>query len=115
VLLRVPGMWDGRDLGEPATFSLGGRRYMLYNGLRADGRPRAIGLAVLTRRGWRRCGRREQIEPGGSWYRRNAVDPEALVAGDRLYVFFGGGNRPSLGANMGGTIGVRAYRLADVG
>lgn len=111
ILTRRPGAWDGLDLGEPAVFRAGGRTYMLYVGLAETGEPRQIGLARRTRKGWRRCGNRPFISAGKKWYSLNAIDPAAIVAGDRLYVYFAGGDRASLGADMNGTIGVRIYRL----
>ena len=115
LLTRVEGTWDGRDLGQPSVFEANGREYMLYGGLAADGQPRQIGVAVRDKGRWRRCGDRPFIAAGKEpWYSQNAIDPEAEVAGDRLYVYFGGGARPSLGGNMAGTIGVRVYRLQDL-
>jgi hypothetical protein len=114
LLTRMEGAWDGRDLGEPSVFEVNGREYMLYGGLTADAQPRSIGIAVKTGGGWRRCGDRPLIPAGGPWYASNAIDPEPLVAGDRLYVYFAGGDKPSLGGNMAGTIGVRVYRLSDL-
>jgi hypothetical protein len=111
VLDRPPGEWDGLDLGEPAVFHARGHTFMLYGGLGKDGEPRHIGLARRTRSGWRRCGKRPFIAAGRSWYRRNAIDPEPLVTGNRLYVYFGGGLTSSLGGNMAGVIGLRVYRI----
>jgi hypothetical protein len=111
VLDRPPGEWDSLDLGEPAVFHVRGRTFMLYGGLGGQGEPRHIGLARLTRKGWRRCGRKPFISAGRGWYRRNAIDPEPLVIGSRLYVYFGGGLISSLGGNMTGVIGLRVYRV----
>jgi hypothetical protein len=113
VLARFPGDWDGLDLGEPAVFRARGRTFMLYGGLGGHGEPRHIGLARLTGHGWRRCGTRPFISAGAAWYRQNAIDPEPQVVGNRLYVYFGGGNVPSLGGDMKGTIGLRVYRLPE--
>ena len=41
----------------------------------------------------------------------NVIDPEPLVIGKRLYVYFGGGKTSSLGGNMSGVILLRTYRL----
>jgi hypothetical protein len=110
-LNRVPGTWDGLDLGEPAVFRARGTTWMLYGGLGDHGEPRHIGLARLTPRGWRRCGSEPFVSAGRGWYLSNAIDPEPEVVGDRLYLYFGGGLTPSLGGNMRGTIGLRVYRL----
>jgi hypothetical protein len=111
ILDRPPGRWDSLDLGEPAVFHVRGRTFMLYGGLGGDGEPRHIGLARRTSKGWQRCGSKPLIAAGRGWYRRNAIDPEPLVVGDRLYVYFGGGLVSSLGGNMAGTIGLRVYRI----
>jgi predicted GH43/DUF377 family glycosyl hydrolase len=107
------GSWDHMDLGEPAVFAVKRRTFMLYGGLGSSGQARQIGLAAKTSQGWKKCGL--AIAAGRRWYRQNAIDPEPLVAGDRLYVYFGGGQRPSLGADMDGRIGVRVYDLTGVG
>jgi hypothetical protein len=87
---------------------------MLYGGLTADGQPRQIGIAVRTGGRWRRCGDAPLVAAGGPWYGQNAIDPEPLVAGDRLYIYFAGGARVGLGGDLAGTIGVRIYRLGDL-
>ena len=102
----------GLDLGEPAVFTLGGRSLMLYGGLRQSGEPRQIGLAYRDGAAWRRCPGTTHRRRQGP-YRNNAIDPEPLIVGGRLYLFFGGGDHPSLGGNMNGRILVRVYDPAD--
>jgi hypothetical protein len=110
---RLPGAWDGLDLGEPAVFRARGRAYMLYGGLGENGGPRRIGLAYRVGMGWRTCPRPLiGVSPG---YPQNAIDPEPVVRNGRLYVYFGGGVTPSLGGNMQGTIWLRVYRLDQNG
>jgi hypothetical protein len=112
ILSRQAGAWDGLDLGEPGVFQKGGRKYLLYAGLGSPGTPRHIGLAYQSSDGsWRRCARTPFIAAGGRSYRKNAIDPEPLVVGKRLYVYFGGGRVPSLGADMNGVILARVYQL----
>jgi hypothetical protein len=106
---RLPGAWDGLDLGEPAVFRARGRTYMLYGGLGENGGPRRIGIAYRTPAGWRTCSR--PLLDVSPRYPQNAIDPEPVVHNGRLYVYFGGGVTPSLGGNMNGTIWVRVYRL----
>jgi hypothetical protein len=109
----VPGTWDSLDLGEPAIFRFGKQRFMLYVGLGDYGGARQIGLARLTRQGWKRVGRRPLIAAGTTaWNAQNAIDPSPLVVGSKLYVYYAGGRRPSLGGNMRGTIGIRVFNLA---
>lgn len=108
----APGAWDATDLGEPSVFSYGKERFMLYAGLGQSGGARQVGLARLTPQGWKRVGKHPLIAAGGApWYRKNAIDPSPLVVGNKLYVYFGGGKRTSLGGNMDGTIGVRTFNV----
>ncbi len=109
ILARMPG-WDSLDLGEPAVFSMAKRRLMFYAGVGHSDRPRHIGLAYKKGDAWLRCPG-PFIAAGGSTYPKNAIDPEPLMVGDRLYLFFGGGNRPSLGGNMAGRVLLRVYDL----
>lgn len=112
VVLRRSAGWDRFDLGEPAVFRAGTRTLMTYTGVRDDV-SRDIGLAVRERVGWRRCPAGPLIRSGGGgWYARNAIDPSPVVSETRLYLFYGGGDQPSLVSDMHGTIGVRVYRLA---
>jgi hypothetical protein len=108
VLTRGPD-WDGLDLGEPALFHAHGRQFLLYVGLGRSGGPRRIGLAYWSGAGFTRCQRPlVELTPR---YPQNAIDPEPLVENGRLYLYFSGGFRPSLGGNMRGTVWVRVYRL----
>lgn len=111
VLAREEGRWDQLDLGEPAVFRAGGNTYMLYGGLRMTGEPRHIGLAVKQGGRFTPCGNRPLIAAHRPWASQNAIDPEPVVAGKRLHVFYGGGRRPSLGGDMHGVILHRSYRL----
>jgi hypothetical protein len=113
-LRRSASGWDSLDLGEPATFRVGRRQFMLYVGLSATGGSRQIGLAHKTADGWQRCGAKPLIKAGGSWYSKNAIDPEPLVVGKKLYIYFGGGRTASLGGDMNGTIGERSFSTAQI-
>ena len=113
ILERAPGRWDGVDLGEPAVFRLRGGSYMLYVGLGRHGGSRQIGLARWTGARWERCRTSPLIPAGGTNAPKNAIDPEPLVRGDHLYVYFGGGRTVSLGGNMDGAIVLRTYRLSS--
>jgi hypothetical protein len=105
---RILERRDELDLGEPALFRVSGRTYMLYGSLPREGAPRQIEFALVTAHGLERCG--SLVRPSRR-YPGNAIDPEPLVIGDRLYLYFGGGERPSLGGNMRGTVWLRVYRL----
>jgi hypothetical protein len=110
-----PSSWDALDLGEPSVFRIGKRLFMLYGGLGIDGGSRQIGLARKASTGWQRCASVPLIRAGGAaWHSKNAIDPEPLVVGNRLYVYFGGGKTVSLGGDMDGTIGVRVYRTTAI-
>ena len=108
-ILQRSGGWDGLDLGEPAYFRARGREYLAYVGLGENGGPRRIGLAYGSRARWQRCTR--PLVDLSPRYPQNAIDPEPLVRGGKLYLYFGGGSTPSLGGNMQGMIWLRVYAL----
>ena len=110
ILKRDLRRWDGADLGEPAVFGVGGRRYMLYVGM-AERTLQAGRLAYQAGRRWLPCSDRPLIPIGGQFAPKNAIDPEPLVVGDRLFLFYGAGRTDSQGGNMNGRIVVRTYRL----
>lgn len=104
--------WEDADIGEPYAFTLRGRHYLLYTATSAATTVRSIGLAVQGANGeWRRCGREPVIRPGAPWGSVVSIDPSALVVGDRLHIYYGGGSNKSIGANLDGAIGVRTYRV----
>ena len=94
VLEREPGAWDGLDLGEPALFRARGRTYIVYAAQGDQIPARRIGLAYLSGGRFRRCP--SPLVELSQRYPQNAIDPEPLVEGGRLYLYFGGGTRPSL-------------------
>jgi hypothetical protein len=98
------------DLGEPAVFQARNRTYMLYAVQAEYNGPRQIWLAYRSQSGWRRCSA-PFIGVRAPAYPANAIDPEPLIVGDRLYVYFGGGQRPGEGGNMAGVIVARVYAL----
>jgi hypothetical protein len=99
------------DLGEPAVFRARNRNYLLYVVQPANGVGRHIQLAFFSGGEWRRCPGAPFIGRAGPVYPQNAIDPEPMVVGKRLYVFFGAGQRPSQGGNMQGSIVLRTYPL----
>ena len=110
LLGREAVIGDGSDLGEPVVFRYGGRTLMVYGRMRAD-YVRELALAYRRQGVWQKCPRPFFTAPATGWYRRNVIDPEPLVMGDRLYLYFGGGIASSLGGDMDGRIGVRVYDL----
>jgi hypothetical protein len=114
LLSRDAVLGDGSDLGEPGVFRYGGRTLMVYGRMRAD-YVRELALAYRRNGFWQKCPRPFFTAPATGWYRGNVIDPEPMVIGNRLYLYFGGGTSPSLGGDMDGRIGVRVYRLPRAG
>jgi len=110
LLTREALQGDGSDLGEPVVFRYGGRTLMVYGRMRAD-YVRELTLAYRLPGGWSKCPRPFFTAPATGWYRRNVIDPEPVVIGRRLYLYFGGGTTNSSGGDMEGRIGVRVYQL----
>jgi hypothetical protein len=106
-----PLPWENLDLGEPAPIP--DRPLVLYTATAAAGSIRTIGLARRTASGrWVHCSARPLIGAGAPWARTISTDPSALVEGDQLYVYYGGGSGTSIAADLGGAIGVNVYRVA---
>lgn len=103
-----PGVWDAYSVGEPSVFEARGRKYMLYTAMAAANADRFTGLAYSTPTGWKRCGR--FIGPT-SEFPDEAIDAVPQVVGDKLYVYFGRGQRLGWVADMNGTIFARVYKL----
>lgn len=110
LLAREALVGDGSDLGEPAVFRHAGRSRLVYGRMRGD-YVRELALAYREQGIWRKCPRPFFKAPRTGWYRGNVIDPEPMVIGNRLYLYFGGGTVSSLGGAMDGRIGVRVYRL----
>ncbi|MBI1789331.1 MAG: hypothetical protein HYR60_17490 [Acidobacteria bacterium] len=99
-----PILEDENGLGEPAVWKSHGRYWMLYTA-RASNEQRRLGLAQ-SRDGvvWEKL-------PGmyaGSqaWNSQVLCDPTVVVAGDRVRVWFGGGDAASPDENLHGQIGL---------
>jgi predicted GH43/DUF377 family glycosyl hydrolase len=101
------GAFDAFDevgLGEPAVWTSHGSYWMLYTG-RDRQEVRRMGLAEsLDGVKWRRHAL--VIEGSQSWNNKTICDPDIELRGDRVRVWFGGGNAPSPDENLSGEIGV---------
>ncbi len=101
--------WASGDLGEPATFSVAGKYYLLFVGLAHNKLTRSIGLAHRTSTGWAVCNDAPATSNGARWGPASSIDPSPLVVGNRLYLYYGATQTAGLSANLGGSIGVRIF------
>ena len=107
-----PG-WDYLDLGEAGGLS--GRQGRNVDVLRRPWscrRPSPYrARKTYAKRVAAMCDRPFIKADGTGWHGLNAIDPEPVIVGQRLYLYFGGGTTISGGGGMDGRIGVRVYRL----
>jgi hypothetical protein len=101
--------WASADLGEPAVFRTSSGHYLLFVGLARDKRTRSIGIARESAAGWSVCGDMPAIPNGARWGPASSIDPSPLVAGSRLYLYYGATRTSGLGANLGGSVGLRVF------
>jgi predicted GH43/DUF377 family glycosyl hydrolase len=99
------GAFDEIGLGEPAVFSTAGSYWMLYTG-RDRQEHRAIGLA-RSQDGvkWTRVTPHPVLSGTSDWDSKVVCDPTVIVAGNRIRVWFGGGDQPQPAENLHGQIG----------
>jgi predicted GH43/DUF377 family glycosyl hydrolase len=99
------GAFDERGLGEPAVWSRGGYYWMLYTG-RDRTERRRIGMA-RSRDGvhWEKL-RTPLLAGDEAWNTKVICDPEVEQQGDRVRVWFGGGDVAHPVENIHGRIGV---------
>jgi len=98
------GAFDQNGLGEPAVFAAHGYYWMLYTG-RDRGEMRRLGLA-RSQNGvdWQKL---PMVLAGDqAWDSKVICDPTVVVTGDRVWVWFGGGDFPHPVQNIDGQIGV---------
>jgi predicted GH43/DUF377 family glycosyl hydrolase len=98
-----PGGMDDRGLGEPAVWQSHGWYWMLFTG-RDVHENRSLGLA-RSQDGvhWQRGP--EVFHGSQPWDSKVLCDPTVLVDGDRIRVWFGGGDVASPDQNLHGQIG----------
>ncbi|MFN7992831.1 MAG: hypothetical protein U0Q18_04485 [Bryobacteraceae bacterium] len=103
------GSFDEAGLGEPAVWVGQGYYWMLYTG-RDVHENRRLGMARSTDGlHWQRLP--AVFEGAQPWNSKVICDPTIEVLGDRLGVWFGGGDAPSPDENLNGQIGVAVLRL----
>lgn len=101
--------WASADLGEPATFHAGGKHYLLFVGLAEPSLTRSIGLASKTATAWSVCNDQPALPNGARWGPASSIDPSPLIVGDHLYLYYGATETRGLAADLGGSVGVRAF------
>jgi hypothetical protein len=102
----APGSFDERGLGEPSVFVAGGRFYMLYTGRDAAERRRVGWAQSDNGVDWERIVSAPLIEGFAAWNSQVICDPSVWRDGERILVWFGGGNQASPDENLNGQIGL---------
>ena len=104
------GSFDEGGLGEPAAWASNGYYWMLYTG-RDRKEYRRLGLACsLDGVHWEKL---PKVFAGSEpWNAKVICDPSVLVEGDRVRVWFGGGDVASPDENLHGQIGIAELRPA---
>lgn len=98
--------FDENGLGEPAVWQSHGAYWMLFTG-RDRQENRRIGLAS-SRDGvhWARVSRQPLISGSHAWDSKVVCDPEIELDGDKVRVWFGGGDVARPDENLNGQIGI---------
>jgi len=104
------GAFDENGLGEPAVWIARGYYWMLYTG-RDRGEMRRLGLAQ-SRDGvhWQKLPM--VIAGGEGWDSKVICDPTVIASGDRVTVWFGGGDEAHPVQNIHGQIGLGELVIA---
>jgi predicted GH43/DUF377 family glycosyl hydrolase len=107
------GSFDERGLGEPAVVFVPPFFYMIYTG-RNSQEERNLGVA-FSRDGinWRKVNSNGIVEKylRGNWNNKIICDPEPVLVGDQMLIFYGGGNRAEPAQNLNGQIGAFALQF----
>jgi predicted GH43/DUF377 family glycosyl hydrolase len=98
------GAFDARGVGEPAVWTSRGYYWMLFTG-RDGGEVRRLGLA-RSRDGVRWEKLPTVIAGEQAWDSKVICDPTVIANGDRVTVWFGGGDEPHPAQNIDGQIGL---------
>jgi predicted GH43/DUF377 family glycosyl hydrolase len=98
------GAFDEKGLGEPAVWAARGYYWMLYTG-RDHNEVRRLGLA-RSRDGVRWEKLPMVIAGGETWDSKVICDPTVIANGDRVTVWFGGGDIASPDHSLHGQIGL---------
>ncbi|HYP12799.1 MAG TPA: hypothetical protein VEQ63_02660, partial [Bryobacteraceae bacterium] len=109
--LGEPGLFDETGLGEPAVWAYGGSYWMLYTA-RDRREYRRLGLA-RSQDGvrWTRVSDNAVLSGQQEWNDKVVCDPHVEVQGERMRVWFGGGDRAEPAENLNGQIGVAVLKL----
>lgn len=105
------GAFDANGLGEPAVWAARGYYWMLYTG-RDRNEIRRLGLA-RSRDGVRWDKLPLTIAGGEAWDSKVICDPTVIANGDRVTVWFGGGDVASPDHSLHGQIGVGMLTAAN--
>ena len=102
--------FDEIGLGEPAVWTSYGRYWMLYTG-RDKQEYRRLGLASSDNGvNWNRISGTAVLEGQQPWNSKVVCDPSVELSGERIRVWFGGGNIAHPAENLNGQIGLAILR-----
>ncbi len=101
--------WASADLGEPATFEVANKHYLLFVGLAENKLTRSIGLARKSGSDWQICTDVPATPNGSRWGAASSIDPTPLIVGKRLYLYYGATRTAGFPSNLGGSIVVRVF------
>ena len=104
-------MFDEVGLGEPAVWQQHGWYWMLYTG-RDKKEYRRLGLAKsqdgVT---WNRITEQPVLSGAFPWNSKVVCDPSVVLDGDKVRVWFGGGDKAEPAENLNGQIGYATLKL----
>lgn len=109
--LGPPGAFDENGLGEPAVWRAAGGYWMLYTG-RARDEVRRMGLA-FSPDGVRWQRRPPAVSGAEAWNSKVVCDATVLVEGERVRVWYGGGDVAHPAENIHGRIGYGELRAEE--
>jgi hypothetical protein len=101
--------WASADLGEPATFYVGKKHYLLFVGLARNDLTRSIGLMSELKTGWDLCSDSPATPNSAPWGPASSIDPSPLTVGKRLYIYYGATRTAGFPSNLGGSVVVRSF------
>jgi predicted GH43/DUF377 family glycosyl hydrolase len=103
--LGEPRSFDDTGLGEPAVWQYAGRYWMLYTA-RDRREYRRLGLATSPDGvAWKRVTTTAALAGDQPWNKQVLCDPTVQLSGNRLRMWFGGGDVPAPAENLSGQIG----------
>ena len=109
------GTFDENGLGEPAVWAARGSYWMLYTGRdRYENRRLGIARSADGAR-WERVPEAPVIAGLEPWDSKVVCDPTVEVDGDKVRVWFGGGDQPRPDERLNGQIGFGLLQLLGSG